>query len=75
MLFISCSKSKDKEMATDETYQMEVLEYKTNIPLPSVKIELYRCSDYDNILVARKNKFLQHDLQIIVAGIHLHKAN
>ncbi len=49
MLFISCSKSKENEMTAEETYQMEVSEYKTNIPLASVQTDLYRCSDYDNI--------------------------
>ncbi len=48
-MFISCSKSKEKEIVTDETYQMEVLEHKTNIPLASVQIALYHCSNYDNI--------------------------
>jgi len=46
ILFISCSKSKENEAATD---RMEVLEYKTNIPLASVQIDFYRCSKYDNI--------------------------
>lgn len=45
-MFISCSKSKENEVATD---QMEVLEYKTNSPLASVQIDFYRCSKYDNI--------------------------
>jgi hypothetical protein len=50
IMFISCSKSKENEMATD---QMEVLEYKTNSPLASVQIDFYRCSDYDNIFGCR----------------------
>ncbi len=76
-------------MATDETYQMEVLEYKTNIPLPSVKIELYRCSDYDNIFGCQEKQifatrftdnsgrysFTQSELNTSNQGIILHKAN
>ena len=31
-------------MITDNAEEIEVLEYKTNIPLASVQIDLYRCS-------------------------------
>ena len=41
ILFLSCSKS-EEEMAL-----FEVFEYKTNTPIPSVRIDLLRCSNYD----------------------------
>jgi hypothetical protein len=40
-LFISCTKSKD------DTTIFEVFEYKTNTPIPNVKIDLLRCTNYD----------------------------
>ena len=46
IILVSCSKSETPE---ETTYKITVKEYKTNIPLPGVKISLYRCSNYDAV--------------------------
>lgn len=43
LLLAGCSKSEKEE----QYVYFEVLEYKTNIPLPGVQIKLFRCFDYD----------------------------
>jgi len=40
---VSCIKTSPKVT----TYLVQVKEYKTNVPLPGVKIALLRCSNYD----------------------------
>lgn len=55
LMLISCSKSKKNEIATD---QIVIVEHKTNSPLASVRLDLYRCTNYDNIFgCVRKNIF------------------
>jgi len=44
----SCKKSFDNSSQGD-TYLMTVKEYKTKIPLASVKISLYKCTNYDYV--------------------------
>jgi hypothetical protein len=45
----SCKKSSTGNPA-ETTYIIKVKEYKTNVPLPEVKISLYYCSHYDAVL-------------------------
>jgi hypothetical protein len=46
---VLCSCKKLGSAPEEDTYRMVVKEYKTNIPLARVKINLYKCSRYDNI--------------------------
>ena len=89
IMLASCSKSKDKEVTTNNPQQIEVLEYKTNIPLASVQIDLYRCSNYDNEFGCQgkqifatgitdnngKYTFKAGELNKATEGIILHKAS
>lgn len=82
-LFISCLKSKEA------TTLFEVFEFKTNVPIPSVQIDLLRCSDYDNLFGCRtiavfatgytdnngKYSFKQSELNRSTQGIELSKQN
>ena len=48
ILLGSCKKSSTGN-PTETTYIIKVKEYKTNVPLPGVKISLYYCSHYDAV--------------------------
>jgi hypothetical protein len=86
IMFISCSKSKENEVATD---QIEVFENKTNSPLASVQIDFYRCSNYDNLFGCQATQifatgitdnkgiylFKPGELNKADEGIILHKVN
>lgn len=52
MLFVSCKKN-STETPAGTTYVIKVKEHKTNMPLPGVKISLYRCSNYDAVFGCR----------------------
>lgn len=87
VMLISCSKSKEKGTGQIPD-QIEVLEYKTNIPLASVQIDLYHCSNYDAVFgcLAKqifsteftdntgKYTFKSGELNRADEGIVLHKA-
>ena len=55
---MACSKAATPEVAT---YLIKVKEYKTNVPLPGVKISLYRCTNYDAVFGCQsKSVFATH---------------
>lgn len=57
-LLMACSKAATPEVAT---YLIKVKEYKTNVPLPGVKISLYRCTNYDAVFGCQsKSVFATH---------------
>jgi hypothetical protein len=57
-LFVSCKKSAIPE---ESTYLIKVKEYKTNMPLPGVKISLYKCTNYDAVFGCQsKSVFATH---------------
>jgi len=57
-ILVSCTKS---EAPGEATYTIKVKEYKTNLPLPGVKIALYHCSNYDAVFGCQsKSVFATH---------------
>lgn len=49
IVFFSCKKEKN----TDKGYLMTVKEAKTNMPIPGVTIQLFKCSRYDEVFGCR----------------------
>lgn len=48
LLLFNCTKSKNEQGANNNE-KIEVLEFKTKEPIASAKLDLYRCTNYDNI--------------------------
>lgn len=48
LLLFPFSCKKNTSAISQEDYQITVLEYKTNLPLPGVQVKLIKCTNYDN---------------------------